>query len=240
MILQNIKQAIKRYIFPNTYCLDAYLSYLRKSGVVLGKDVTIYAPNHVYIDTRKPYLISIGDNCKITQNVTILAHDYGVSVPRRVYGKFVGGSLPVTIGKNVFIGMNAIILKGTSIGDNCIIGANSVVKGDFPSGSVIAGNPAKVISTLENYYKKNLDNWVDDAKKCAKAIYRNSGRLPTIEEMSDGYAWLYLERTKENIEKYDYFFKLSSDDYDDVVKEFLGMKPIYSSFEDFLKDCDLC
>lgn len=238
MIKGFIKRFMKRMLYPHSYSEDVYIEYLKSAGVVIGDNVTIYSPNHVTIDIRKPFLIKIGNNCKITQNVTILAHDYGVSVPRQVYGKFVGGSAPVTIGNNVFIGMNATILKGTTIGDNCIVGANSVVKGDFPSGSVIAGNPAKVISTLKNYYLKNITKWVEDAKICAKAIFQNSGRMPTIEEMSDGYAWLYLERTKENIEKYNHFFKLSSDDYEDIVRSFMEMTPVYPSFEAFLNDCN--
>lgn len=188
---------------------------------------------------RKPHLIKIGDYCKITKGVTILAHDYGVSVPRRKYGKFIGGSLPVTIGDNVFIGMNATILMGTTIGNDCIIGANSVVKGDFPDGVVIAGNPAKVIMTIEEYYKRNESKWVDNAKKCALAIYKNTGRKPTIREMSDGYFWLYMPHTQESIDNYKDFFTLSADDYDDICNEFLRSTPVYASFESFLKDCGI-
>ena len=50
------------------------------------------------------------------------------------------------IGNNVFIGINCIILSNTTIGDNCIIGAGSVLRGHFPENSVIAGNPAQVLS----------------------------------------------------------------------------------------------
>jgi serine acetyltransferase len=50
------------------------------------------------------------------------------------------------IRNNVFIGINCIILSNTSIGDNCIVGAGSVVRGHFPENSIIAGNPAQVIS----------------------------------------------------------------------------------------------
>ena len=58
------------------------------------------------------------------------------------------------------------------------------------------------IAEMKEFYEKNLNKWIDDAKICAQAIYQNSGHLPTIEEMSDGYAWLYLERTEENVKKY--------------------------------------
>ena len=49
----------------------------------------------------------------------------------------VGGGLPVCIGNNVFIGMNAIILMGTNIGNNSIVGAGSVVKGNFPADQLL-------------------------------------------------------------------------------------------------------
>ncbi len=52
---------------------------------------------------------------------------------------------PIEIGENVFIGCNSIILKGTKIGDNSVVGAGSVVHGEFPDNCVIAGNPAKII-----------------------------------------------------------------------------------------------
>ena len=62
----------------------------------------------------------------------------------------IAGSLPVYIGNNVFIGMGATILMGADIGDNCIIGAGSVVKGTIPPNSVVAGNPARVICKLRS------------------------------------------------------------------------------------------
>ncbi len=61
-------------------------------------------------------------------------------------------SKPITIGKNCFIGCNAIILKGSILGDGCIVGAGAVVSGVFEPGSVIAGNPAKVVKTLDNKF----------------------------------------------------------------------------------------
>lgn len=235
--VMSIKTILRKLIMPNTYSQEAYIEYLRKNGVVIGDNVLIYAPNHTTVDIRKPWLVSIGNNCKITSGVTILAHDYSVSVARRKFGQFVGGSLPVSIGENVFIGIGSTILMGTTIGKNCIVGANSVVKGNFPDDSVIAGNPAKVICSIDDFYNKNLKKWIDNAKRCAKAIYINSGHKPTIEDMSDGYAWLYLERNVENIEKYKNFFTLSSDDYEDIIKHFFESQPLYSSFEAFLEDC---
>ena len=230
-----ISTLIKKILFPNTYNSQVFKQYLRKHGVIIGEHTEIYSPNHVGIDIRKPGLIKIGDYCSITQNVTILAHDYSISVARKKFGQFVGGSLPVTIGDNCFIGVKTTILMGTTIGNNCIVGCNSVVKGTFPDNVVIAGNPAKIVCTLEEYYQKKLSRWKDDAITCAKAIYNNLGHIPTIEEMSDGYAWLYLPHTRETIERYPNFFDLTADDYDSICEDFLKSKPIFDSYEDFIK-----
>lgn len=55
----------------------------------------------------------------------------------------------VEIGEGCFIGMDSIILKGSKIGDRCIVGAGSVVNGEFPDYSIIAGNPAKIVKTIK-------------------------------------------------------------------------------------------
>lgn len=193
----NIKNLLKRIIDPNHYSSEAYIQYLRNSGVHIGEKTIVYAPRHTSIDIQKPHLISIGSYCKITTGVIILAHDYSISVARRVFGEFIGGTAPTKIGDNCFLGMNSIILPGTTIGNNCIVGAGSVVGGKYPDNVVIAGNPARVVCTLDEYYQKRKNRWVDDAKRCALEIYHNTGRLPTIEEMKDGFYWLYAPRTQE-------------------------------------------
>lgn len=232
----NIKNLLKRIIDPNHYSSEAYIQYLRNSGVHIGEKTIVYAPRHTSIDIQKPHLISIGSYCKITTGVIILAHDYSISVARRVFGEFIGGTAPTKIGDNCFLGMNSIILPGTTIGNNCIVGAGSVVGGKYPDNVVIAGNPARA---LDEYYQKRKNRWVDDAKRCALEIYHNTGRLPTIEEMKDGFYWLYAPRTQESVESHKNFFTLTGDDYEDVCKNFLASDPVYLSFEDFLKDCGI-
>lgn len=202
----NIKNLLKRIIDPNHYSSEAYIQYLRNSGVHIGEKTIVYAPRHTSIDIQKPHLISIGSYCKITTGVIILAHDYSISVARRVFGEFIGGTAPTKIGDNCFLGMNSIILPGTTIGNNCIVGAGSVVGGKYPDNVVIAGNPARVVCTLDEYYQKRKNRWVDDAKRCALEIYHNTGRLPTIEEMKDGFYWLYAPRTQESVESHKNFF----------------------------------
>lgn len=235
-----LTRLLKKLVDPHHYSGEAYINYLRSNGVHIGEHVAIYSPRHTKIDIRKPHMVSIGNYCKITSGVTILAHDYSISVPRRVHGEFIGGTGPVCIGDNCFLGINCIILMGTTIGNNCIVGAGSVVcGGTFPDGSIIAGNPARVISTIDRFHEKNKQNWVENAKICARQIYKNTGRKPMVEEMSDGFYWLYTPHTQENIEKHKEFFTLSADNYDEICQAFLATEPIYQSFEEFLTDCGI-
>lgn len=93
--------------------------------------------------------VEIQENTLIGRNVQITdsdAHNIDPSKRRSCLGE----SKPVIIGRNVWIGNNVMILKGSCIGDNSIIGAGSVVTGKkFPSNVIIAGNPAKVIKLIE-------------------------------------------------------------------------------------------
>lgn len=94
--------------------------------------------------------ITIGDNTLIGGNVKIFDNDFHpIEVEaRNIDDKEAIGTREVTIGKDCFIGCNALILKGTKIGDGSVVGAGSIVCGEFPGGVVIAGNPARVIRTL--------------------------------------------------------------------------------------------
>ena len=91
--------------------------------------------------------INISDNCLIGQDVLIIDHDaHGINPNERRTS--IGNIKPINIGNNVWIGSRVVILPGTKIGNNCIVGAGSIVKGEFPDNTVIAGNPAKVIKIL--------------------------------------------------------------------------------------------
>lgn len=104
--------------------------------------------------SSEPYLITIGNNCAITNGVRIFTHG-GARVARMKYPDFdVFGK--VTIGDWVYIGTNSLIMPGVTIGDGALIAAGSVVTKSIPSGVVVGGNPAKIISTVDNYIKNNV------------------------------------------------------------------------------------
>ncbi len=85
-----LQALIKKIVDPNHASNEDYINYLRRNGVKVGEHTIIYSPRSTTIDVQKPHILSIGSYCKITSGVVILAHDYSISVARRVYGDFVG------------------------------------------------------------------------------------------------------------------------------------------------------
>ncbi len=86
--------------------------------------------------------IRIGDDVKCGANTLITDSNWHPEDPRS------GKPSKVSIGNNVWLGVNAVVLKGVTIGDNSIIGANAVVSRDIPANVVAAGNPCKVIKSI--------------------------------------------------------------------------------------------
>ena len=104
------------------------------------------------------HLIELGDEVVISKRVTFLTHDFSVTTGLVAINERPEQELKIDgrikIGRNVFIGLGATLLPGTTVGDNVIIGACSVVKGVVPSNSIVAGNPAKTLTTIEAYTEK--------------------------------------------------------------------------------------
>jgi len=103
--------------------------------------------------STEPWCITIGDNVFITDGCKFITHDGGTLFLRdRIPDLEI--TKPITIGNNVYIGNNVILLPGVTVGDNVIIGAGAVVSRDIPSNSVAVGVPARVIKTLDEYLEK--------------------------------------------------------------------------------------
>lgn len=95
--------------------------------------------------------VEIGDGTMLGANVTICDTDFHPLDHHERWNQPLPQPRPedaVTVGRNVFVGTGAIILRGSSLGDHSVVGAGAVVKGTFPAGSVIAGNPARVVRQL--------------------------------------------------------------------------------------------
>lgn len=134
--------------------------YSRSIIVTRHPDAYIHIGDNVGISGATIYArkgITIGDNTAIGGNCKILDNDFHpieAEARLQLLQDAHGGesdlvpAREIIIGKNCFIGCNSIILKGTKLGDGCVVGAGAVVAGKFPPNSVIVGNPAKVIKTL--------------------------------------------------------------------------------------------
>lgn len=232
-------KVLNKILYPNTYSSEAYLKHIKNLGGVVGTNCYIFEPKTVNIDLFRPWLLNIGDNVVICAKTTILTHDYSHTVLLHKYGKNIGDAKPVSIGNNVFIGIGTMIVMGTEIGNNVIIGAQSVVHGKIPDNCVVAGNPAKVICTIEEFYNKRIQNEEVCAMQNAKLAKERIGRAPTIEEMGDAFAWLYMPRSEDTFQKFPQFFDLPGNDKKDFKQKFMESKPKYSSYEEFINSLKL-
>lgn len=124
-------------------------AYAKRIGVNLGRNVKFYAMKPGMFSTE-PWLITIGNDCFITANCQFITHDGGTLILRKEIPDL-EITAPIIIGSDVYIGLNTTILPGTIIGNRCIIGACSLVKGTFPDNSVIAGVPARRIKSVDEY-----------------------------------------------------------------------------------------
>ena len=141
-LLQKINDKYKRFNYKRK------LNNLIADGLSLGKNVTIMP--EVIIDTRYPYLISIGNNCSLSNGVVILAHDATTF-------KFTGYTRlgKVDIKDNCYIGTNVIILPGVTIGPDVLIAAGSVVNKNIPPNSCVAGVPARFYYKFDDFIKNH-------------------------------------------------------------------------------------
>lgn len=115
-----------------------------KQGLVVGESFQI--ERGVIIDPSFPWLINIGDNVTLAPESMLLCHDGSTK-------KIVGYSKigRIAIGNNVFIGAKAIVLPNVTIGNNVVVGAGSVVTKNIPDNCVVAGIPAKIVCSTEEY-----------------------------------------------------------------------------------------
>lgn len=127
--------------------------YLIEQGAEIGEGTRFWCTTDAF--GSEPYLISIGKDCLIAGGTKFLTHDGSVAILSDL-GYFDGERrdivAPIRVGDHVFIGMDAYVMPGVTIGNNVIIGVKAVVTKDVPDNSVVAGMPAKVIKTLDEYY----------------------------------------------------------------------------------------
>ena len=131
-----------------------HVKYAKKVGVNMQGEVHLYG---TISWGSEPWIFTLGNNVHITDGVRFITHDGGTllfrdQVPDLELTK------PITIGNNVYIGNNVLLLPGVTIGSKVIIGAGAVVTKDIPDNSVAVGVPARVIKTADEYLEKLKEN----------------------------------------------------------------------------------
>ena len=159
-------------------------TYARKIGVSIGENCRIYTRRW----GSEPWLISVGNKVTITNGVRFINHDGSTWLisdekgRRQLYRK-------ISIGNNVFIGMDCIILPGVKIEDNVIVAAGSVVTKSIPSNSVVGGNPARIITEFNTYRDRVLQDYIADSEMDKSKPYRervNEVLDPTFKNFMTG------------------------------------------------------
>lgn len=125
--------------------------YAKTIGVQIGDGCFISTKNF----SSEPYLIKIGNNVRIASGVSFFTHG-GIWPFRKIYKEISQHDYfgKINIGNNVYIGEDAKILPGVTIEDNCIIGAATIVTKSIKQGSIVAGNPARIVGKTEDLVKR--------------------------------------------------------------------------------------
>ncbi len=134
--------------FPSPHYYRGYIHLEARSGTALieiGENTFLNNNSVILCDETK---VSIGADCLIGPNFLVMDSDFHNLNPMlRRTGKPI--SNPVTLGRNIFVGANVTIVRGTNIGADSVVGAGSVVSGVFPPRVVIAGNPARIVKHFD-------------------------------------------------------------------------------------------
>ena len=139
MVLSRIIRRIWKFCIEKSNT-TLKIKYLRNQGMKIGENCIFEGLPYA----NEPYLVEIGDHVAIASGTKFITHDGSLwcfnEDPQEedLFGM-------IKIGSNVHIGMDCTLLPNVTIGNNCIIGAGSIVRGTFPENSVILGNPAKVV-----------------------------------------------------------------------------------------------
>lgn len=232
----NIKHIIEKLVFRHKADSETYIRYLRNLGMRIGEDTVFYAPRRVLIDETRPFLIEIGNHVQIAQGVTILTHGYEWAVHKKMYGEVMGSAGKVTIKDNVFIGVNVTILKGVTIGKNVVIGAGTIVNKDIPDNSVVAGQPAKRLMSIEAFYQKRLEAQVSEAKELVRE-YRKVYHKEIQEDLLEDFSFLFDH--KEPIpDSWDKKMHLLGN-YEESLGKWRKFPKRYASVQEFLDEISM-
>lgn len=227
LIIRKLRNRYRAYIKATS---SEYIEQLRLGGVKVGKGTVVFDTDKVEIDVGRPELLEIGNNVFIHRDCVILTHDWTGWCFVNSDKEFYPSHAKVKIGDNVWLGERVMVLKGVTIGNNCIIGAGAIVTKNIPDNSIAVGVPARVICSYDEYKKKRSEKHVEESLEYASCIIK-SGRDPKKEDFYDDYP-SFVDNT--NYKEYNYPYNKVFNDSD--FKEFLSKhKKKFESFEKFIE-----
>lgn len=162
-LFKRVKLFLLKRLYP--------IKYARIMGVNMDvKSLFIYG---IVEWGSEPWLITLGKNVHITDGVKFITHDGGTLIFRK-YIPDLEITKSITVGNDVYIGNNVIILPGVKIGNEVVIGAGAIVTKDVPDNCIVAGVPARIIKSTNEYLnklkKESLHLGHLDAKEKEKAL----------------------------------------------------------------------
>lgn len=141
----------------------------RRKGVTVGGECRVYIREF----GAEPFLLTIGDRVTIAPGCRLITHDGSTGLVLDEDGQRFQHYAPISIGSDVFIGVNSVVLPGVTIGSRVVVGAGSVVTRDVPDDSVVLGNPARVVGTFGNFSDRVRKMYVCDTEVRSIADYRS-------------------------------------------------------------------
>jgi acetyltransferase-like isoleucine patch superfamily enzyme len=167
-MFRNVARSIAEAADMLVFFWKGGVAHARRKGVSVGAGCRIYIRSF----GSEPFLVSIGDRVTITSGVCLLTHDGSTWLIRDADGNRHQRYAPIKIGDDVFIGINAIIMPGVTIGSRVVVGAGAVVTRDIPDGVVVAGNPARIIRDFNNFDKHVRETCVNERELAGERNYR--------------------------------------------------------------------
>ncbi len=142
--IRNIRHA--RIVLGDGSRIDRNVTFGDNGTVVIGKNTNIAEGAVIYCGHDGG--VTIGDNCLIARETFIIDSDHGFG-KEVIIDRQPNRYDPVVIGNDCLLCHRSVVLRGTKLGDGCVVGANSVAKGTFPPYSILAGVPAKIVKHRE-------------------------------------------------------------------------------------------
>lgn len=232
-IIRKLINKVKKVYYTSSS--ERYIKYLRNCGIKIGEGCIFRDVKTTRIDITRPSLVEIGNNVDMNRNFQIMTHDWASGVFRNVFHNILPSSGKVKLGNNIYFGTDVIVLKGVTIGDNCVIAAGSIITKDIPANSVVAGIPAKVICTLEEYYEKRKSACIEEAFEYARSIKERFNRRPVISDFWEEFP-LFIEGEENLFDKNLIIRQLGGMKNFNIWKE--QHKAPFKSFEEFLDAAD--